>query len=306
MSVVIPTYNYGHVVAEAVDSALAQTYPAVEVIVVDDGSTDDTRERLARYDGRIRYIQQENRGLSAARNTGIRAARGKYISLLDSDDAFHPRKLELQVSHLLTHPAVGLVGTESFSDPSMMWPAVPDPVPARPVRLVDLVVKTRFCPSSAVFRRECFEAAGEFDRALRSVEDRDYWIRVACRHPVAVLAADLTYYRITPGSMSTNVDRMEHFERIVLDKAFDLPELRGRRLLRRKALGLASASAAFEHLSVGRLGPAWRRILRSFAWWPVPLRVPDVRMPFARVRLLGAILRRSAWGRAADAAPVPK
>src|SRR5688572_5767710 len=104
VSVVIPTYNYGHLVAEAVDSALAQTYPAVEVLVVDDGSTDDTWDRLARYGDRIRCVRQANAGLSAARNTGIRAAHGEYVALLDSDDAFHPRKLDLQMRYLTSRP----------------------------------------------------------------------------------------------------------------------------------------------------------------------------------------------------------
>ena len=104
VSVVIPTFNYGHCVVDAVESALGQTYSPVEVIVVDDGSTDDTRARLEPYRDRINYVHQPNQGLSAARNTGIRAARGPLVALLDSDDAFHPRKLELQVAYLRAHP----------------------------------------------------------------------------------------------------------------------------------------------------------------------------------------------------------
>ena len=100
VSVVIPTYNYAHFVTGAVESALAQTYPDREVIVVDDGSTDDTRDRLAPFEGRIRYIHQENQGLSAARNTGIRAARGALVAFLDSDDLWHPEKLAVQARYL--------------------------------------------------------------------------------------------------------------------------------------------------------------------------------------------------------------
>ena len=115
ISVVIPTYNYGHFVTEAVDSVLAQTYRHYEVVVVDDGSTDDTRARLAPYGDRIRYIHQENQGLSAARNTGIRAARGGVIGLLDSDDKWHPRKLETQAAFLrLTGPPQAFARTGRY------------------------------------------------------------------------------------------------------------------------------------------------------------------------------------------------
>ena len=123
VSVVVPTYDYGCFVAEAVASALAQTYPHREVIVVDDGSTDDTREVLAPYSDRIRYIFQSNQGLSAARNTGIRAAQGEFIALLDSDDVWHPRKLEVQMHFLHDLPEVGLLGTDLFMDQRSHWPA---------------------------------------------------------------------------------------------------------------------------------------------------------------------------------------
>jgi glycosyltransferase involved in cell wall biosynthesis len=292
VSVVIPTYNYGHCVADAVDSALAQTYPAVEVIVVDDGSTDDTPDRLAKYGDRIRVIRQPNQGLSAARNAGIRAAAGELVALLDSDDAFHPRKLEHQTAYLAANPAVGLVGTNHFSDPTKMWPAVETTPAARAVSLDELVIKARFSPSSAVLRKACVAAVGDFDTTLRSVEDRDFWIRVATKFGVAVLDADLTFYREQPGSMSRNVERMEQFEKVVLEKAFALPELRGRRLLRRKARGLASYSSAFMHHISDRPAGAARRMVESFAWWPVPFRVPDVRMPLARARLFAAVVKK--------------
>src|SRR6185437_11144924 len=95
VSVVIPTYNSGPLVTEAVESVLAQTLPAAEVLVVDDGSTDDTPERLAAYGERIRYLPQANQGVAAARNRGIREATGDLIAFLDADDVWHPRKLEI-------------------------------------------------------------------------------------------------------------------------------------------------------------------------------------------------------------------
>src|SRR5262245_48080665 len=111
VTAVIPTYNYGRFVTAAVDSALAQTYPHVEIIVADDGSRDDTRARLAAYGDKVRYLYQDNQGVSAARNTAIRAARGDYYAFLDSDDRWHPRKLEVQMRYLARHPEVGLLAS---------------------------------------------------------------------------------------------------------------------------------------------------------------------------------------------------
>lgn len=285
VSVVIPTYNYGHCVAEAVESALTQTYPNVEVIVVDDGSTDDTRARLAPYGDRIRYIYQPNAGLSAARNTGIRAARGSYIALLDSDDAFHPRKLELQMGYLTGHPEIPFLATDHLGGPTCPpWSPPPDAPPVHRVKQEELVIKTRFGSCGVVVRKDCFDQVGLFDESLRSVEDRDMWIRLAARFPIALMRAPLWWYRSQPGSMSRNAEKMTYYERVVLDKAFAMPQLRHRRLLRRKALGLAAFSAAYMFVESGQPWAAARMMIRSVAWWPVPFRVPDIRVPFARLR----------------------
>src|SRR5712675_1199611 len=96
VSVIIPTYNSGRLVVEAVESALAQTLAPAEILVVDDGSTDDTRDRLAKFGPPVSYIHQENQGVAAARNRGIRAATGDLVAFLDADDVWHPKKLERQ------------------------------------------------------------------------------------------------------------------------------------------------------------------------------------------------------------------
>jgi len=111
VSIIIPTYNYAHFITEAIQSVLSQTFQDFEVIVVDDGSTDNTREVLAQFGNKIRYIYQENRGLSAARNTGILNSSGQYLCFLDSDDSLLPEKLELQVKLLDSKVDVDLVYT---------------------------------------------------------------------------------------------------------------------------------------------------------------------------------------------------
>ena len=104
ISVVIPAYNHGRFLREAIDSVLAQTYAPLEIIVVDDGSTDDTEQIVRSYGDRVRYIRQQNAGVGAARNNGIANARGEYVAFLDSDDLWLPEKLAVQVEYMRRHP----------------------------------------------------------------------------------------------------------------------------------------------------------------------------------------------------------
>jgi hypothetical protein len=285
VSVVIPTYNYGRYVGEAIDSALAQSAPPHEVIVVDDGSTDDTPAVLARYAGRVRVIRQANAGLSAARNAGIRAAGGEWVAFLDSDDAFHPRKLELQLAAAARRPDLHLIATDAFSAEPLAWAAADDP-PLAAVSAPDIAVRTVFPPSSVLARRACFAAVGLFDPDLRSVEDRDMWVRVAVRFPTAVLAAPLTWVRQTPGSMSRHPERMERFDRLVIARSFALPELHRRWRLRRRATAHMLLSSAYTFLTAGRPAAAAVRAAKALAVWPLPLPADEVHTPFVRGRLL--------------------
>jgi glycosyltransferase involved in cell wall biosynthesis len=279
VSAVIPTYNYGRFVAEAVESALAQTYSPLEVIVVDDGSTDDTRERLAAFGDRIRYVYQPNQGLSAARNTGVREARGEWIAFLDSDDVWHPRRVELQMAHAACQPDAGLIAADSFSDSSRRWPAFdPHNIPATPVSMKEILIRSRFGPGGVLARRECFDLVGGFDTTLRSAEDRDMWLRIAARYPLVKLSAPLWWYRQHSGSMSSAAVRMEQNEMRVIRRMLDSSDGRREgRLLRRKSLGYTYKSAAVRYLMDGNAVQAMKRLAASVALWPLPFR-PDERI----------------------------
>jgi glycosyltransferase involved in cell wall biosynthesis len=318
VSVVIPTYNYGHFLTETIESVLAQTYRNYEIIVVDDGSTDNTRDRLAPYMDRIRYVFQDNQGLSAARNTGIREARGELIALLDSDDLWHPRKLEIQADYLAAHPEVGMVASDHLSStdyPQPAWPALSGlvgprdgPACARDITLEHLVVRSHFGSCSVVARAECFRTAGLFDTELRSVEDRDMWIRIAsCRFPIVKLELPLWWYRMHPGSMSTLAARMERHDRWVLDKAFTtIPSLRWRWLLKLRALSHAARSAAYMYDASGMHFRALTRVIQSLLLWPVPFHAQTCPTPFERLRMLAVIALRLARLRAPHVAPASR
>lgn len=217
VSAVIPAYNYAHFVTEAVTSALNQTHQNIEVIVVDDGSTDGTADVLKPFGSRIRYIYQSNRGLSAARNTGIRAARGEWIAFLDADDLWHAAKTETQLKVIPGDNRVGLIG----SLPAASLPTQLETAPrVRPLSVRDFLVSIPTGPSGTLVRRECFDNAGFFDEQLTSIEDRDMWLRVAALFDCVQVQSPCWWYRPHAGQMSRHAARMHDNYEKVLKKFF--------------------------------------------------------------------------------------
>lgn len=183
VSIVIPAYNAERFLAEAIESALAQTYSPLETIVVDDGSSDRSAE-IAHGFGGVTAIVQENGGPSAARNRGFAESRGAIVAFHDSDDEMAPDKLEVQVGHLLANPSVGCVLAEQevTVEPGAELPfwhegsRVPTVMPPRPPEFAD---EPMVHPMTMVVRRETFEAVGGFDEAMRPAEDFDWMLRAS-------------------------------------------------------------------------------------------------------------------------------
>jgi glycosyltransferase involved in cell wall biosynthesis len=226
VSVIIPTYNRSQLLRTAIDSVLTQTYPAIETIVVDDGSTDDTDSVMAQYAGRVTYIKQANQGVEAARNRGIRAASGEYLSFLDDDDLFMPAKLGRQVHVLDTRPEIGLVHCGYYhidkdGNPLEKVSFLPDGI------LRDLVCTNLIWSGAPLIRRQCLEQVGLFDEdTWGSSADWDMWLRIAqAGYPFACVREPLGAYRIQPDSMMSNVRKLEHGVFAVLDKVFADPQL---------------------------------------------------------------------------------
>jgi glycosyltransferase involved in cell wall biosynthesis len=292
VSVVIPTYNSAALVVEAVESVLAQTRPAAEVIAVDDGSTDDTPERLARFGPPVRVVRQPNGGVSAARNRGLSEATGELIAFLDADDVWHPNKLRRQVEVLAGRPDLGLLGALTVPWPGGFPTTLPDGRVAD-VRLDDLVVRNTFVTSTIVIRRDVVQAVGEFDSTLHGPEDYDYWLRAVTLAPGANLLVPLTGYRDVGGSLSKQAHRMEDGMRRILGKLERAGVFRGRAGLRRKAWAYFHYSCAYMHGAAGHRTAALRNAVRSFWQYPVPFRRTEVQVPFGRARLFAAAVRRS-------------
>lgn len=228
VSIIIPTYNQDRFIAQTVESALAQTYPQTEVIVVDDGSADNTSAVLAEYGGRIRHIYQENKGQSAARNTGIAASRGQYLLFLDGDDLIPPHKLELHVALLDAHPEFGLVysGFQYLSEDGTEILGEERPRKQGAV-LEDLLRRTfTFPPGAAVIRRECLDRVGLFDEALKGPVDTDMYVRIAAAgYHFGYIEQPLLLYRVVRSSVSGDIEGMRRNEFGRLDKLFARPDL---------------------------------------------------------------------------------
>ena len=298
VSVVIPTFNCGRFVASAVESALAQTRAPAEVIVVDDGSTDDTRTRLAKFRSPVRYIWKENGGVSSARNRGVAEATGELVGFLDADDVWHPRKLEVQVATLVDRTDLGLIGSGTYPWPAENHPDRPqagERVEGVEVPVDDLTIRNCIVTSTVLVRREVLLAAGEFDTALQGPEDYDLWLRVARCSRVANLDVPLTGYReATPGSLSKNAHRMEDGMRRILDKLDEAGVFRGRALFRRKVRAHYRYLWSFMHREAGHRLIAAKHAATSLLLYPFPYSRAYVRYPLGRVRLMiNSILRGS-------------
>ena len=312
VSVVIPAYNCEAYIRDAVDSVVSQTFTDYELIVVNDASTDGTPQILRSYErsGRLRVVAHErNRGLSAARNSGIRAARGKYVTFLDADDAWRPEKLEYQMAILRERPDIMLLGNEEMTwihGRKVTFPPLPERPQLRPVEWRQLLSgRCSLSPSNAIMRKECFEAVGGFDETLRSAEDRDQWLRIVRRFPAMVdPAAVVNAYRVHPSNMSANPTRMRDNMKAVLRKAFnDVPCPWP---VRARAYAHCYLDVAINCYECRKRLLGLDQILKSLLVWPFPLggeakRPPLIRLVWAAKIALGRSAFERVWMRGRSA-----
>jgi glycosyltransferase involved in cell wall biosynthesis len=272
LSVIIPTYNSGQFLTQAIKSVAAQTFPSSEIIVVDDGSTDDTQKQLASYSGRIKYILQGNQGVSAARNRGVQAATGEFIAFLDADDVWHPRKIELQLNAIAAHPDLSLLATGTFDWPVAAFPGVDDPAgyPVSPVSWSQIVVRTSLLTSSVLVRHDTLDQAGPFDDSLQGPEDRDLFLRIAEIARVAKLDLPLTGYRNVQGSLSKQVATCEAGMRKILNRLDERKAWKRRWVLRRKSYSYMYNTCSYIHGLQRNYPTALMCLMKSLAWYPLP------------------------------------
>lgn len=234
VSVVIPAYNAAWCLRRAIDSALAQTFDSREIVVIDDGSDDDTPAVLASYGTRIRALRQQNAGLSRARNAGITAARGRYVAFLDADDWWLPGKLERQVALLDADPGLVFCSTaaelqDEHGRVLNTWTCGNSRAPV----LEAIFAQNAYVAgsgSAVMVRRDAIVETGGFDPDLPSLEDIDMWMRLAARGGYACVPEVLTVVFRRAGSMSGNFRVMRASAMTVMRKnrALLAPARRGR------------------------------------------------------------------------------
>ena len=222
VSVVIPAFNAAWCLHKAIDSALAQEFRNFELLVIDDGSTDNTGAVLARYGDAIQVVRQPNGGLSNARNSGIRESRGEFVAFLDADDWWLPRKLARQVILMRTQPTVGFVSTSARIEDMEgkllnMWACTTCKGPFLP-HLFGANGDVAGSGSAVMVRRALFDQVGGFDESLRSLEDVDMWMRLSAVANYACIDEPLTVVLKRPGSMSRNLDVMREASVRVMTK----------------------------------------------------------------------------------------
>jgi glycosyltransferase involved in cell wall biosynthesis len=295
VSVIIPAYNYAQYLERAVRSVFAQRHVPLEVIVVDDGSTDDTPALCLRLQAefpRLRCVRQENAGLSAARNAGIRNAAHSFVAFLDADDEWLPECLDTLMAEFHRQPpATPAVACNSFRvDSSGTTIGEKNTVPRgdRFFTAADILLKTRFMPSSVVARRSAFDTAGFFDTTLRSSEDRDMWIRIATGAPIRYLDAD----------------RMRRAMRQVCRKCHRAGVVPRSRLgFWLRVLAVDHFQGAWMYWDEGRASRALLHSTLSMVVWPLPLDHRDLHEPrFFRLRAAARFLLRRAIP---DRSPAP-
>jgi glycosyltransferase involved in cell wall biosynthesis len=284
VSALMPVFNAECFVAEALDSALAQRFDALEVVVVNDGSSDRSAEivrRVAARDARVRLVEQDNAGLPAARNAAIALARGQYLALLDADDVWLPEHLQRAVEVLDGNASIGLVhaGVECIDEASVCvgyytrrGRAALDSYRALALR------HEHVCCPTAVFRASCIRHVGGFDLRYTGLgcEDRDLWLRIAEHYRIHYIDAISARYRVHAGSMSRNAERMAQAREVLLAKLATsrrgAPLVRHARAMIESDLGMdlmaegrpkQALMAQFRALRIRPHTPrVWRRTLR--------------------------------------------
>jgi len=271
VSVVIPNYNYGRYLAQAIESALHQTYQKMEILVVDDGSTDDSKAVLVRYAGRLRLVEQRNLGVSIARNRGVEESRGDLVAFLDADDLWHEEKLSRQVAKF-DDSAVGLVycGLHYIDE---LGRSLGASVPTARGRLLRHLALLRHpgvlgVGSTALVRKQCLERVGVFDPLLSTSADWDFVRRVACHYAIDVVPEPLVFYRQHGVAMHRKVEVFERDMLYAFDRLFSDPAAADVHSLKRRAYGKLHLILAGSYFHARGWKPGLAHAARSLALWP--------------------------------------
>lgn len=274
ISVIIPTYNRAQLIVEAIDSVLAQTRIPDEIIVIDDGSTDNTREVLRRFGALVRVIPVENRGPSAARNLGLEASTGDLIAFLDDDDTLTPESIELRAEFLEQHQSFDVVyGDIRITDllGNEMWRHSQRSGTDNSESAFAALTKWNIMPIHAfMFRRSCFSKVQGFDTDLRVLEDHQFWLRMSLHFKFHYLDHVMGDYRYHEDQVTTKKHREMCETQIAVRSEFiQTPEFQALHPAQR---AVAFATQGTQCFQIGRTGEARSWYHRAIREHPVYLR----------------------------------
>lgn len=278
ISVLFTSYNHRAHLEEALESVRQQTYPFAEILALDDGSTDGSREWLAAQSGVTCLFHAQNMGTYASLNVGLNRAVGDWVAVLNDDDVWMPEKLAKQVEVLSQNPEIRLVSTYGhFIGPAgetlegeplgFAFPRMDDG-PNR--SFLPLVVRNRIIASSALFHRETALGLGGFDPTYFGCGDWDFWLKIARAHEVGFVDEDLTLYRVHPTNASRHQEKMEADTRCIrerIDAESELHPLRGRPEFQ-AAFGLNAAALARNYAQIGERKKARAMFVKSLRYAP--------------------------------------
>jgi len=240
VSVIVPVFNGEKYIGETLRSVFSQDYANLEVIVVNDGSTDATLQEILpfRDHSNFIYLEQPNRGVSAARNKGLMCATGEFVAFLDHDDLWLPQKIRLQVEYLTSHPEVALVHSDysaidANGSPTYLYRSPRWPTNVEGYCFKDLFIRNRLALLTVMVRTACLDRVGEFNEKITAAEDYEMWLRLAWYYPFGYLSERLAYYRLHDSNASCNKLNMELMELFVIDSILaKFPEVS--RIIRRR------------------------------------------------------------------------
>lgn len=271
VSVIIPNYNYARYVGGAIESVLTQTYPNVDIIVVDDGSTDASKDVLFNYGDSIKVLSQQNRGVAAARNNGVAASSGEFVAFLDADDEWLPEKITKQVALFRQDHTLGLVhvGVEEVDENGNPLRQCLEGASGDATHELLMLGRKGILGggSGLMVPRAVFDEIGGFDTRLSTSADWDLFFQIASRYSVGFVLEPLLRYRIHNSNMSANVVVMEHDMTLAFEKAF----ANGRDDERNEAYGSLYKTLAGSYFRAGNYGAFTRTALKSVGYDPANL-----------------------------------
>jgi glycosyltransferase involved in cell wall biosynthesis len=272
VSVIMAAYNHASYIAQAITSVLSQSWQDLELIVIDDGSTDRTREVVTAFADPVRYIYQENQGQGGARNTGIAHARGEFISFLDDDDLWLPDCLETVVAVLRSHPEVGalyaacqVIDSEGYPLPQIMSRVVPTG------EMYDALVEGGWFPPLVVtVSKSVLDDVGPLDLSLRGTDDWELWLRVANKYPFMGISDVVALYRMHGGGLSANTEHMLTDKKKAINKHFGPEEGDPATwpTIRRRAYGGAYRLAGLAHMEARNMAAGQARLKQALLYYP--------------------------------------